>query len=120
MATILLQYFCKDMLVMLLFVLICLCLTISEHQQPSYVDMKRYILKGEQATWPRLPMIRHAMGIGNCSRVCSKRWPYMLGPRASVALAHSKRLEDAMEKGTWAEKIKERVPKPNNNRRGGV
>ena len=67
-------------------------------QQPTYLDMKRYILKGEQATWPRLPMIRHAMGIESALRECTKRWPYMLGPRASVALAHSKRIEDAIEK----------------------
>eukprot|EP00944_MAST-04C_sp_MAST-4C-sp1_P003615 g3615.t1 len=79
-------------------------------QQPSYVDMKRYILKGEQATWPRLPMIRHAMGIETALRACSKRWPYMLGPRASVALAHSKRLEDAMEKRNLGRENKRKSP----------
>jgi predicted acylesterase/phospholipase RssA len=66
-------------------------------QQPTYMDMKRYIAFGQKAAWPRLPIIKHAMEIETMLRKCSVKWPYMLGPRASVALAHSRRMQEAID-----------------------
>ena len=74
-------------------------------QQPSFMDMKRYIEFGQRAAWPRLAIIKHAMTIETKLRECSRRWPHLMGPRASVAMATSRRLEAAMNRASNQEAV---------------